>query len=43
MNLFAGKEWKNRHRQQTMDTVGEGDSGTDYEGIIDTCTPPCVK
>ena len=28
MNLFAGKEWKNRRRQQTMDTVGEGDGGT---------------
>ena len=28
MNLFAGQEWRNRQREQTLDTVGEGEGGT---------------
>jgi len=28
MNLFAGQEWRNRHREETLDTVGEGEGGT---------------
>ena len=27
MNLFAGKQWRHGHRQQTCDTVQEGVSG----------------
>ena len=28
MNLFAGQEYRCRHREQTVDTVGEGEGGT---------------
>ena len=28
MNLFAGQQWRYRHREQIMDTVGEGKGGT---------------
>ena len=27
MRLSAGQQWRCRHREQTVDTVGEGDSG----------------
>ena len=27
MNLFAGEQWRHRHRKQTVDTVGEGEGG----------------
>ena len=28
MNLFAGQQMTCRHRQQTVDTAGEGEVGT---------------
>ena len=27
MNLFTGKEWRHRRREQTVDTAGEGEGG----------------
>ena len=27
MNLFAGQQWRNRHREQTLDTGGGGKRG----------------
>ena len=28
MNQFAGQQWRRRPREQTVDTVGEGEGGT---------------
>ena len=30
MNLFAGQQWRNRHREQTLDTGGGGREGEIY-------------
>jgi len=38
MNLFAGQEYRCRHREQTVDTVGEGEGGTNWESSIDIYT-----
>ena len=27
MNLFAGQQWRYRHRERLVDTVGEGEGG----------------
>ena len=36
MNLPAGQQWRCRHREQTVDTVQEGDSGMNTESSIET-------
>ena len=41
MSLFAGKEWKCKYREWTLDTVGEGESGTNGESNTDIYTPSC--
>ena len=43
MNLFSGKEWRRRYREQTVDTTGEGKSGTNGESSIDIYTLSCVR
>ena len=43
MNLFAGQEWRHRHREQTLDTAGEGEGGTNWESSTETYALPCVK
>ena len=45
MNLFAGQQWRCRHREQTMDT-GRGEEregGTDGESSMEAYTLPFVK
>ena len=38
MNLFAGQQWRNRHREQTYGHGERGGEGEMYgEGNIDTC------
>ena len=32
-----------RHREQTLDTVGEGESRMNWESSIETYALPCVK
>lgn len=34
MNLFARKEWRQRCREWLVDTVGDGESGTNGESSI---------
>ena len=36
MNLPAGQQWRCRHREQTVDTVQEGDGGMNTESSIET-------
>ena len=43
MNLFAGQQWRRRHTKQTVDTVGEGEGGTNSENSMQTYTLPYVK
>ena len=43
MNLFAGQQWRRRHREQTVDTAGEGEGGTNGETSMETYTLPYVK
>ena len=46
MNLFAGQQWRCRHREQEnrlVDTAGEGESGMNSESITETYTLPYVK
>ena len=35
MNIFAGKEWRCRHRERTFGPGGEEKSGTNRESSID--------
>ena len=41
MRLSAGKQWRYRHREQTVDTVGEGDSGMNWESSMETYITVC--
>ena len=43
MNLFAGKEWRLRCRERTVDTVGEGEGEANGESSINLYTVPCVE
>ena len=44
MNLFAGQEWKQRHREQICEHRGERrECGMNWEKGTDMYTPPCVK
>ena len=43
MNLFAGKEWRHRCRERTVDTVAKGESGKNGESRIDIYSLSCVK
>ena len=43
MKLFAGQQWRCRHREQTVDTVVVGESGMNGESSIDMCILSCVK
>ena len=38
MNWLAGQEERHRHREQTSDTVGEGEGGMNREGSTETYT-----
>ena len=37
MNLFAGQQWRCRHRRQTADTEREGEGGANGESSRNTC------
>ena len=43
VNLSAGQEGRLGHREQSVDTAGEGESGTNGESSIDIYTLSCVK
>ena len=43
MRLSAGQQWRCRHREQTVDTVGEGEDGMNRESSIETYTISYVK
>ena len=43
MNLFAGKEWRCRCREQTVNTVGEEEGGMNWESGTDICALSWVK
>ena len=43
MNLFAGKEWRCRYREQTCGHSGEVKSGTNRESSIDIYILPWVN
>ena len=43
MNLFAGQELRGKHREQTLNTVGEGEGDTSQESSTDIYTQSCVK
>ena len=38
MNLFSGKEWRHRCREQTFEHSAEGKSGTNGESSINIYT-----
>ena len=41
MNLFAGQQWRHRHREQIYRHSWEGDSGTNWESSIETHFTTC--
>ena len=43
MNIFAGKEWRCRHRERTFGHGGEEKSGTNRESSIDKYMLLCAK
>ena len=43
MDLFAGQQWRHRHRKQTCGHSGEGEDGVDWENSTETYTLPYVK
>ena len=45
MNLFAGQQWRYRHREQTYGRISgkEGEGGIYGESNVETYTLPYVK
>ena len=43
MILFSGQEGSPRHKEQTVNTVREGEGGTNENSSMKTCTLSCVK
>ena len=43
VNLFAGQTQRHRHREQNLDTAGEGEDGMNRENSTDTYTLPYVR
>ena len=44
MNLYAGQQWRRRHREQTFKhRVRERERGTNGESSMETYTLPYVK
>ena len=45
MNLFAGRQWRHRHREQTYghEQGEEGEGGVNRESSMETYTLPYVK
>ena len=43
MNLFAGQQYRHRHRVQTCGHSGEGEDGTNWDSSTETYTLPYVK
>ena len=43
MNLFAGQQWKCRHREWTWRHSGGGEDGINRESSMETCALPYVK
>ena len=43
MNLFAGQQWRHRHREQIYRHSWEGDSGTNGGSGIDIYILQCVE
>ena len=43
MGLRARQQQRRRHREQTVDTVGEGEGGADWERSPETSALPYVK
>ena len=42
MNLFAGQQWRCRH-SRLVDTMGEGEGGTNQGSSTETYTLPYVR
>ena len=42
-NLFTGQQWRNRYREQTLMTLGEGRRGRDIWRVTWKLTLPYVK
>ena len=36
LNPFAEQQWKHRHREETVDTLWEGEGGTNGESSMET-------
>ena len=43
MNLYAGQEYRCRHREQTLDSMGEGEGGMNQESSTEKYTSSYVK
>ena len=43
INLFAGQQQRQKHKEQTLDTVGEGEGGMIRESSIETYALPYAK
>lgn len=43
MNLFAGRNGGADIENRLVDTVGEGEGGTNRESSVGTCTLPYIK
>ena len=42
-NLFAGQQWRNRHREWTYEHGERGGEGEIVERVMRKLTSPCVK
>ena len=36
MNISVWQQWRRRHREQTVDTVGKGEGGTNGQSSMET-------
>ena len=43
MSLSAGQEWRLKIQNRLIDTVGEGEGGTNWESSTEIYTLPCVE
>ena len=43
LSLYARQQKKHRYKEQTFDSVGEGEGGMIWENTIETCMLPYVK
>ena len=43
MTVYARQQKRHRHKEQILDSVGEGEGGIIWENRIETCILPYVK